>query len=103
MKIRTLLIAMSSVLVLATGCSASAGDGAVSGKKLSAQVSTQLEKQVGQKPDKVVCPDSLKAKAGATTRCTLTDRETELGVTVTAKSVKDGTVNFNILVDDTPK
>lgn len=103
MKIRTIFIAMSAALVLATGCSASTGDSAVSGKTLAAQVSTQLEKQVGQKPEKVACPDPLKAKVGATARCTLTDGDTELGVTVTTKSVKDGTVNFNILVDDAPK
>jgi hypothetical protein len=51
----------------------------------------------------VECPDDLDLKVGATTRCTLTDGGTRLGVTVTVKSVaEDGNADLDIEVDDEP-
>lgn len=94
-------LAASLVLLSAAGCGSSGPD-AVSGTELEKQVSAALEKEVGQAPDKMSCPDELKAEKGATTKCTLTAGTDELGVTVTTTSVSDsGKVKFNVKVDDT--
>ncbi|TQL66221.1 uncharacterized protein DUF4333 [Nocardioides albertanoniae] len=64
------------------------------------KVSGMLEKQVGQRPDKIECPGDLPAKVGASLECTLTAGADELGVTATVTEVEDSTVNFHIEVDD---
>jgi Domain of unknown function (DUF4333) len=63
-----------------------------------------LEKEVGQRPD-VTCPQDLEAKVGATTRCTLTAEGAtdEYGVTVTVRSVENGTAHFDVEVDPQPQ
>lgn len=95
------VLAASLVLLSAAGCSAGTKPEAVSGSELEKQVSAALEKQVGQAPDDMSCPDELKAEKGATTECTLTAGSDKLGVTVTTTSVTDaGKVNFNVKVDD---
>jgi hypothetical protein len=63
----------------------------------------RLTEFAGRAPDEVECPDDLDLKVGATTRCTLTDGGTRLGVTVTVKSVaEDGNADLDIQVDDEP-
>ena len=79
-----------------TGCS---GTRSVGGDKVAKQVSEQLTKKVGKKPDDVTCPKDLKAEKGAKTRCTLTGDGQKYGVTVTTTSAKDGHVKIYILVD----
>jgi hypothetical protein len=68
------------------------------------QISDQLAQQVGQKPEKVTCPDNLKGTPGATLTCDLTDQGQTYGVTVTVTDVKDGgDVLFDFKVDEQPK
>ena len=90
-----------AVLVLTTACSVSIGSGgSLDEADLEKQVSNSLEKQFGQKPDKIDCPGDLKAKKDTTMRCTLTAGADELGLTVTVTEVKGSRVNFDIEVDE---
>jgi hypothetical protein len=67
------------------------------------QSATQgLEQAVGQRPEKIECPDELIAKVGESARCVLTDKNTRFGMSVTVKSVDNGTAKFDVLVDRTP-
>jgi hypothetical protein len=67
---------------------------------LEKEVSSQLEKQVGQAPDDISCPGDLEGKVGTEMRCTLTAGEDELGVAVTVTSVDGDDVKFDIQVDE---
>lgn len=68
------------------------------------QISDQLAQQVGQKPEKMSCPDNLKGTKGATLDCELTDHGQTYGVTVTVTDVQDGgDVLFDFKVDQQPK
>ncbi|MEU0497151.1 DUF4333 domain-containing protein [Mycobacterium sp. NPDC006124] len=68
------------------------------------QISDQLAQQVGEKPEKVTCPDNLKGTKGATLDCELTDQGQTYGVTVTVTDVQDGgDVLFDFKVDEQPK
>ena len=58
-----------------------------------------MTQTVGQRPDNIDCPGSLKGEVGNKMRCVLTEGQTRLGVTLRVKSVKDGKINFTILVD----
>ena len=70
---------------------------------LEKEVTTELTRAVGQTPKSVSCPDKLKAKVDATTRCTLTaDDGTRFGVTLTVTSVGGGHTKFHIQVDSKP-
>ena len=59
-----------------------------------------LEKEVGQRPDRIDCPGNLDGKIGETMRCTLTAGTDELGLTVTVTEIEGTTVNFDIEVDN---
>ncbi|HEV7147236.1 MAG TPA: DUF4333 domain-containing protein [Pedococcus sp.] len=75
----------------------------VPGSDLEDQVSSQLERTVGQKPSSVSCPDPLQGSVGQSARCTLTATDgTVYGLTVTVTSVSSATVQFSIEVDPTP-
>lgn len=68
------------------------------------QISDQLAQQVGEKPEKVSCPDNLKGTKGATLDCELTDQGKTYGVKVTVTDVQGaGDVLFDFKVDDQPK
>ncbi|MCV7001584.1 hypothetical protein B7435_29335 [Mycolicibacterium peregrinum] len=75
---------------------------AVSSDKLAATVEERLKAHTGKEADSVECDGELPAKVGATQRCTLTDGAMEYGVTVTTTSADNGTVKFDIKVDDHP-
>jgi hypothetical protein len=95
----TLGAATTSALLLSlTACGG--GTKSVSQAEVEKQVSTQLTKQVGQKPDSISCPDDLPAEKGSTMRCTLEAGGTSIGLTVTVTSVEDSNVKFDIQVDD---
>ncbi len=64
-------------------------------------MSAQLARVVGRSPDSVTCPD-LPAKVGAAIRCELAAAPDRYGVTVTATSVQNSDVKFDIKVDDHP-
>ena len=94
---RVLALAAGAVLAVGlTGCSADS----VPKSDVEDQISTQLEKEVGQAPDDVSCPEDLKAEEGETMECTLTAGEDELGVTVEVTSADGGDVEFDITVDE---
>ncbi|MGZ4446377.1 MAG: DUF4333 domain-containing protein [Nocardioides sp.] len=81
------------------GCSSSQS---VAQSDVEDQISTQLEAQVGAKPDSVKCPGDLDAKVDTKMTCKLSVDGTEYDVTVTVTSVKDGKANFDIQVADQP-
>ncbi len=87
-------------LLLLSGCSS---EKKVDKDDVAKQISTQLESQVGQAPEKVECPEDLKAEKDATLTCTLTDGSDSYGVKVTVTSVDGDNVKFDIKVDDQPK
>lgn len=66
---------------------------------LEDRISSGLEKQVGQRPDDISCPDDLEGKVGNTMRCTLTAGSDELGVSVKVTGVDGKHVDFDIEVD----
>jgi hypothetical protein len=103
MKIRLGGLLLVSTLALSS-CSfeASVGKDQVESDELSTQVSNLIEQEVGRAPDSVDCPNPLDAEVGAEVRCTLTDGDTKLGVTVAAKEVKDERVILDIQVDNKP-
>lgn len=64
------------------------------------RISTMLEEEVGQKPDKIDCPGDLVGAVGETMRCTLTAGTDQLGVAVEVTEIEGSTVNFHIEVDE---
>ena len=89
-----LLLATAAV---AAGCSSTP---TVDQARLEDEISSQLEKQVGQAPDKIECPSDLTGEVGKTERCTLTAGSDQLGVSVKVTSVDGDKVNFDIEVDE---
>ncbi|QDP97158.1 DUF4333 domain-containing protein [Microlunatus elymi] len=87
-------------LAAATLLLSACGTLTVSQADVENQISTQLQKQVGQKPDDVTCPGDLQGKVGTTMRCTLTAGDSKYGVNVKVTSVEGNKVLFNIKVDD---
>lgn len=98
---RSVLIVAATAL-LGVGLTGCGGTGTVDGKKVADKVSATLTKKVGQKPDKVTCPD-LKGKKGEKVTCALTAKGKTYDTVVTVASVDDGVVNLNIKVADAPK
>ncbi|MFC0628017.1 DUF4333 domain-containing protein [Kribbella deserti] len=74
----------------------------ISQDTLQNSVSSSLQKSVGTKPEKIECPDKVKAKANEATRCVLSHKGKKYGVAVRVKSVKGSKANFDIKVDDKP-
>ena len=93
---KTLALVAGSLIAL----SACGGTSSVSAEDVAAQISTQLEAQVGTAPDSVTCPSDLTAEVGATVTCELTADGQTLPVTATVTSVDGSTVNFDIQVAD---
>lgn len=90
----------TAVLALFVGSGiAGCGKATVPKDQVAQQISDQLTKQVGQKPDSVTCPDDLPATVGATVRCTLKAGTDTLGVTAKVTSVDGSNVKFDIQVD----
>lgn len=98
---RAIAIAISgAAVVVATACSSSTNVGtSLDDEELEQRLSTLLEEQTGQKPDKVDCPDDLEAKEGSTTQCTFNAGGNHRGVTVTVAELDGTTVRFNAEVN----
>lgn len=94
--LRPLLLAVAGA-TLVTGCSSTPS---VSQSQVEDKISTQLEAQVGQKPDSVDCPGDLEGEVGKTMDCTLTAGSDELGVSVKVTKVDGKKVDFDFQVDD---
>jgi phage tail sheath gpL-like len=95
------LLVLPALACMVGGCTVKQ---TLSADEVAKSAEDALEKQVGQRPD-ITCPDDVEAKVGNKTRCTLTAKGLDgtYGVTVTIKSVKNGTANFDVLVDDKPQ
>lgn len=94
------LLALPAAAVLLAGCTF--GPAVVKQADVEKQVSSALEKQVGQAPDSIECPDDLPAEVGAEMTCVLTADETTIDVTVTVDKVDGNNVGFDIKVADAP-
>jgi hypothetical protein len=94
---RSAVMVVAGTVLLLGGCS---GTKSVDREQVERQVSEQLTKQVGQKPDAISCPDDLAAKKGTTMRCKLTSAGSSIGLTVKVTSVDGSKVGFDIKVDD---
>ena len=94
----SLLPVVLGSLVL-VGCSSSS-EVSVSKEKLATTIADKLEQQVGEKPDRVDCPDDLPGKVGKSVTCELAAQDgSTVGVTATVTSVEGGSVKFDIQVD----
>jgi hypothetical protein len=94
---RTALATLAlAAAALVGGCSSTT----VSASDVEDQISSRLESQVGQAPDKVDCPDDLEGKVDATMTCVLTAGSDTLDVTVTVTEVDGSNVKFDIQVAD---
>ena len=102
-------LVLTTVLLLA-GCSAevSVGDqpsqpsdqATVAQAELEREVSDQLEREVGQAPDRIDCPGDLTGEVGTEMRCVLHAGPDRLGVTITVTGVDGEQVDFDIEVDE---
>ncbi len=76
------------------------GDEVIDRSGLEKRVQTRLTEDVGSQAPKASCPDELKAKEGATTRCTMDfPNDQRLGITVSVTSAKDGEANLDFAAD----
>ncbi|NPD06066.1 DUF4333 domain-containing protein [Nocardioides sp. zg-1308] len=92
---RTAPATVAIALVLLSGC----GVNAVPQAELENGVGDKVTELVGTAPDAIECPGDLDAVVGTTMRCTFTDGEDELGVTVRVTQVDIGDVSYDVAVD----
>lgn len=90
----------AALVLLTAGCSASAGAGELTAADVESGVDDLVERELGQRPQDVDCPDGMPAEEGASVRCALTVPEGLLGATVTVSSVEGERVVLGIQVDD---
>ena len=94
MKLVTICAAVLSVFVLAA-----CGGNAVAKDDVENQASSLIEKEAGQKPKSVTCPDDLDAEKDAKMTCELvTPDDTKLKVNIVVTSVEDDTAKFSVEV-----
>lgn len=89
-------------VLCAAGCSVSVGDKSVSKEEVAKEASAALSKKFDREIGDVTCKNDLKAKAGESVRCTVTDGGKKRGMTATAKSVDGDNVKLDFKVDDAP-
>lgn len=70
--------------------------------QVARQISDDLFRQFGSRPDSVTCPEDLEGTPWATLRCELKDNGQTYGVTVTVNSVQGSDVNYGFKVDEQP-
>lgn len=102
MKNARSVLVVAATALLGLGLAGCGGSSSVDGAKVADKVSATLTKKVGQKPDKVTCPD-LKGKKGEKVTCELTAKGKTYDTVVTVTSVVDGVVNLDIKVADTAR
>ena len=88
------------LLTLAASLAACSSGATLSRADVEDQVSTQLTKEVGQKPDKVTCPGDLDGKVGTTMTCVLTAGSDTIDTHLKVTKVDGSTVHFSIQVAD---
>ena len=93
-------IPLAALALVTAALLAGCGSTTVSASDVEDQISSQLESQVGQAPDKVDCPGDLEGKVDATMTCVLTAGSDTVDVTVTVTKVDGSDVSFDIKVAD---
>lgn len=95
------LVACCTIVAL-TGCTASVqtGEPTISKESLEQGIADALQKSVGQRPDAIECPGSVKAKAGETTRCVLSSGSARYGLTANITSYDNGSAHYQVQVDE---
>lgn len=88
------------LVLLTAGCAASTGSVELTPGEVESGVNDLIERELGQLPQDVDCPDGMPAEVGASVRCTLTIPEGLLGASVTVNSVEGENVVLGIEVDD---
>ncbi|QGQ20478.1 DUF4333 domain-containing protein [Cellulomonas sp. JZ18] len=89
--------------VLLAGCSVHVDTRFVGTDEIEEKVAAALTEKAGRVPDSIECPEQVPAREGADVRCTITDGEQRIGVTVSVTGVRDGfDVSVQIDVDDEP-
>ncbi|HJQ46420.1 MAG TPA: DUF4333 domain-containing protein [Amycolatopsis sp.] len=103
MKLPAFLLVAGAVLALG-GCSVTVQktDNSISKETLEQGIADTLQKKVGDRPDTVTCPGSLKPEPGASIRCELTAVGLRYGVTATVTSAENGKANYDVKVDNQP-
>lgn len=84
------------------GSSTDESDRMITKATLEQGIADALEKEVGQRPDSVTCPGSVRAKAGESIRCELSSGPARYGLTATVSSYDNGKASYKIKVDDQP-
>lgn len=105
LAVRAVLTGAVCAVVTLTGCSVSVEpkeDPTMSQETVETGIADALEKVVGQRPDSVECPGSVKAKVGETFRCELSAGSVRYGLTGTIKSLENGKAQYDVKVDDKP-
>jgi len=93
-SLTALAVLAAAVPALLAGC----GTRTVEGSAVSQRISDGLQRQVGQRPAQVRCPDQIEAEAGKRARCTIVGTDgSEIGVRVT---MKDDQGKFDYAVDN---
>ena len=77
-------------------------EAAITKASLEQGIADVLQQQVGQRPDSVTCPGSVKAATGESIRCVLAAGTTKYGLTATVNSYSNGKANYSVKVDDKP-
>lgn len=74
------LAATAAAVSLLAGC----GTRTVEGQELEGKITTSLERQVGERPDAIECPNEVDAKKGTKARCIIKASDgSEIGLNVT--------------------
>lgn len=88
---------------LAAGGCGLLGTAAVDSDRVEQRISEDLERQFGDPPADVDCPEDLEATLSASMRCVITAEDgTQIGVTVIVTGIDGSTVHFEFEVDDEP-
>jgi hypothetical protein len=96
------MLVIPALMTVAVGGGCGNGNPKISRGILQQSVTKSLQQAVGQRPEKIECPDELTAEVGESARCVLTDDNARFGLSVTVKSVDNGTAKFDVQVDRTP-
>ncbi|KAA9152229.1 DUF4333 domain-containing protein [Amycolatopsis acidicola] len=99
---RNLFLALTALVL--TGCTMHAGTTPqIKRSELEQGIGDSLQRQFGQRPAQVDCPDPIAAKVGESFRCVLvgTDK-TRVGLSGVITEVNGTRFNYKIQVDDKP-
>ncbi|NUP21047.1 MAG: DUF4333 domain-containing protein [Streptomyces sp.] len=92
-------LAAAAAAALLVGCSS---ETKLAKDDVANSVAEKLAAQTGQPKPDVTCPEDLVGKVGTSLRCKLTATDgTGFGVTVKVTSVENGTIHYDIKVDET--